>query len=134
MNPADEQAAKIEPSVAGSHDVVRLRATLNNHQRISLQSKPAEDLHSLIAKIDRHLDHETSERTTIYDRLRALDGQMKGLESQTKRRASGAFGRYLVAICLGVAVTLAWQPYTEATKQIIATKAPELGWSPEASK
>ena len=134
MNPADEQAAKIEPSVAGSHDVVRLRATLNNHQRISLQSKPAEDLHSLIAKIDRHLDHETSERTTIYDRFRAIDGQMKELDSQTKRRASGVFGRYLVAICIGVAGTLAWQPYADATKQIIATRAPELGWSPEAKQ
>jgi hypothetical protein len=91
-------------------------------------------LQSLIAKIDRHLDHETSERTTIYDRLRALDGQMKELEGQTKRRASGVFCRYLVAICLGVAVTLAWQPYAEATKQIIATRAPELGWSPEAKQ
>jgi hypothetical protein len=27
---------------------------------------------------------------------------------------------------------LAWQSYGDATKQIIATKAPELGWSPEA--
>jgi hypothetical protein len=141
--------------------VLRLRATLKNLQPISLlrkpaedshgsgdklnkqfegllrpipQQKPAEDLESLIAKIDRHLDHETSERTTIYDRLRALDGQMKGLESQTKRRVSGAFGRYLVAICLGVAVTLAWQPYAEATKQIIATRAPILGWSPGAKQ
>ena len=136
MNPADEETAKTEPSgdgVVGS-DVLRLRATLNSHQRISPQSKPAKDLQSLIPKIDRHLDRETSERTTIYDRLRAIDGQMKELESQTKRRASGIFGRYLVAICLGVAVTLAWQPYTEATKQIIATKAPELGWSPEAKQ
>src|SRR5215469_13116391 len=137
MNSAEEEIATIEPSddgVAGSHDVLRLRATLNNHLRLSLQSKPAEDLHNLIAKIDRHLDHETSERTTIYDRFRAIDGQMKELESQTKRGALGVFGRYLVAICIGVAGTLAWQPYAEATKQIIATSAPELGWSPEAKQ
>jgi hypothetical protein len=164
MNPADEMAAKIEPTerqsadgVAGSDDTLRLRATLKNLQRISLQSEPVEDLHgfdklnerredllrpspqrkpvkdlqSLVSEIDRHLDYETSERKIIYDRIRAIDGQMKRLESQTKRRASGAFGRYLVAICIGVAVTLAWQPYGEATKQIIATSAPELGWSPE---
>jgi hypothetical protein len=93
-----------------------------------------EDLQSLVSGIDRHLDYETSERKIIYDRLRAIDGQMERLESQTKRRASGAFGRYLVAICIGVAVTLAWQPYGEATKQIIATRAPELGWSPEAKQ
>ena len=59
---------------------------------------------------------------------------MKELESQTKRQASGAFGRYLVAICLGVAVILAWQPYAEATKQVIATRAAELGRSPEAKQ
>ena len=42
-----------------------------------------------------------------------------------------AFVRYLVAICIGVAGTLAWQAYGEEAKQIIATRAPELGWSPE---
>jgi hypothetical protein len=144
-----------------SDDVLRLRATLKNLQPISLPHKPVEDLHGsgdklnkqledslrpspqrkpvehlqiLISNIDRHLDYETSGRTTIYDRLRAIDGQMKELESQTKRRASEAFGRYLVAICLGVAVILAWQPYAEATKQVIATRAAELGWSPEAKQ
>ena len=38
------------------------------------------------------------------------------------------FVRFLVAICIGVAGTLAWQAYG---KQIVATRAPELGWSPE---
>jgi hypothetical protein len=38
--------------------------------------------------------------------------------------------RYLVAICIGVAGTLAWQAYGEEAKRIIATRAPELGWSP----
>jgi hypothetical protein len=50
------------------------------------------------------------------------------------RPASRGFTRCLVAICLGVAGTLAWQSYGEATKQIIATRAPELGWSPEAKQ
>jgi hypothetical protein len=40
----------------------------------------------------------------------------------------------MLAISIGVAATLAWQSYGQATKQIIATKAPELGWSPEASQ
>ena len=42
--------------------------------------------------------------------------------------------RVLVAICIGVAGTLAWQSYGEATRQIIVTGAPELGWSPEAKQ
>jgi hypothetical protein len=68
-------------------------------------------------------------------RLLVEDSQtQRAPESLTKRRASRAFVRYLVAICIGVAGTLAWQSYGEATKQIIATRAPELGWSPEAKQ
>jgi hypothetical protein len=44
------------------------------------------------------------------------------------------FVRYLVAICIAIAGTLAWQSYGEATKRVIATTAPELGWSPEAKQ
>src|SRR6516165_7328532 len=44
------------------------------------------------------------------------------------------FGRYTLAICTGVAATLAWQSYSQATKQIIATRVPDLGWSPEAKQ
>ena len=50
------------------------------------------------------------------------------------RPASRGFARYVLAICIGVAATLAWQSYGQATKQIIATRAPELGWSPEAKQ
>jgi len=51
-----------------------------------------------------------------------------------RRPASRRFARFLLAICIGVAGTLAWQSYGDATKQIIATRAPELGWSPEAKQ
>ena len=54
--------------------------------------------------------------------------------SSRRRPASRRFRRYLVAICVGVAGTLAWQSYGEATKQIIAKGAPELGSSPEAKQ
>jgi hypothetical protein len=40
----------------------------------------------------------------------------------------------MLAICIGVAATLAWQSYGQAIKQIIATRTPELGWSPEAKQ
>jgi VanZ family protein len=42
--------------------------------------------------------------------------------------------RHLVAVLTAVAAALAWQSYGDAAKQIIATKAPELGWSPEAKQ
>jgi hypothetical protein len=44
------------------------------------------------------------------------------------------FARYLVAICIGIAVTLGWQAYGEGAKQLIARRAPELGWSPAAKQ
>jgi hypothetical protein len=47
------------------------------------------------------------------------------------RRARRAFLRYLIAIGIGVAGTLAWQSHGDVIKQAIAAKAPELGWSPE---
>ena len=50
------------------------------------------------------------------------------------QHARRAFTRYLIAICTGVAATLAWQSYGDAIKQTIAAKAPELGWSPEVQQ
>jgi hypothetical protein len=139
MNPTDEMDAKLEaterPSAgvtAGSDDKFvrfdeQLRATVKNFQRTSDQWKPVEDLQDLLSQIDHHLDTETSERRAIYYRLVAI-------ESEMKRRSSRGFARYLVAICIGVAATLAWQSYGEATKQIIATKISELGRSPETKQ
>jgi len=50
------------------------------------------------------------------------------------RPASRGFVRYVLAICIGVAATLAWQSYGQTAKRIIATKVPELGWSPETKQ
>jgi hypothetical protein len=140
MNRADETDAKIETAerqsvgaAAGSGDKLakHLPASLESFPGASHQSRPAEDLHNLLLRISHHLDYEHSERKTIDYRLLAIENQVKAIGSQTKRRASRAFVRYLVAICFGVAGTLAWQSYGEEAKQTIATRAPELGWSPE---
>jgi hypothetical protein len=81
------------------------------------------------------LSSEDLKNPLAIDAKRAPESQAKRTpESQAKRRASRPFVRYLVAICVGIAGTLAWQSYGEATKQIIATTAPELGWSPEAKQ
>jgi hypothetical protein len=102
-----------------------LNERLDSLLRPGPQREPAKDLHNLASGIDRHLDQRTSEPTAIYHRL-------PGIENKVKRQRG--FARYLIAICIGVAATLAWQSYGEATKQIIATGAPELGWSPEAKQ
>jgi hypothetical protein len=102
----------------------QLRAVV---KEASLQPRLVEDLHSsedVQTLLSRHLDQEAAERRAIYHRLQAI-------ESAIKRRRSRGIVRYLVAIGIGVSATLAWQSYGETTKQIIATKAPEFGWSPE---
>ena len=47
---------------------------------------------------------------------------------------SRAFARYSLAICIGVAATLTWQSYGQSIKQIVATRASDLGWSPEVKQ
>ena len=138
MSAADGMAAQVETnehqsasSAPGSRDEFdkfdeQVRAAVKDFPRASDQS--AEDMQNHLSLIDRRLDHETSERRAIYYRLVATEREMK-------RQGSLKFARYLVAICIGViAGALAWQSYGEASKQIIAARAPELGWSPQAKQ
>jgi hypothetical protein len=108
---SDERLRALLEKLHGSDD--KLNEQLKDDRGASLQPKPVEDLDNLIPRVSR-LDDKTSDRT--------------------KRRSSRGFARFLVAICIGVAGTSAWQSYGQATKQIIATRAPELGWSPEAKQ
>jgi hypothetical protein len=105
----------------------RSRALLKNLEGTSDQRK-AVGLDEVLLGILHRLDDGTSERKTAYDRLLAIENEMKRVGSR------GGFARCLVAICIGVAATLAWQSYGEVSKQIIAAKAPQLGWSPETKQ
>jgi hypothetical protein len=124
MTRADEMAAKTD---FDNQFEEQIRAIVKD---ASLQPRLVEDLHGsedIQSLLSRHLDYESSERRAIYFRLQSI-------ESALKRRRSRGIVRYLVAMGIGVVATLAWQSYGETTKQIIATKAPELGWSPEAKQ
>ena len=113
---SDERLRALLEKLHGSDD--KLNEQLKDFRDVNLQ--PGADLDNLIPRVSR-LDDETS------DRVRAA-------ESRTKRRSSRGFARFLVAICIGVAGTLAWQSYGQAAKQMLAAKAPELGWSPETKQ
>ena len=134
MNRPDGMAAK--PETPAEKLGEQLRASFEDLRSTSDQLRPVEDLHSLLLRISHHLDYETSERKTIYYRLQEITLlTRKAVESQMKGRGSRArFVSYLVAICIGVVATLAWQSYSTAYEQIIATRAPDLGWSPEAKQ
>jgi hypothetical protein len=42
--------------------------------------------------------------------------------------------RFLIAVGIGVAATLAWQSYGDAAREIIASSYPQLGWrAPQAA-
>ena len=140
MNAADKMAAQLETTEHQSDSIApnsrdefdkfdeQVRSAVKDFQRASDHSNSLEDMQNHLSLIDRRLDHETSERRAIYYRLVATEREMK-------RQRSLKFARYLVAICIGVvAGALAWQSYGDASKQIIATRAPELGWSPEAKQ
>src|SRR6516164_3676274 len=130
MNPADEEAAKIVPAerpsagaAAGPDD------RLDEQIRVSVEAllhpsppPPVMELDDLLLAITHHLDEEASERKAIYNRLLAI-------EDEVKRRGSRGFAGYVAAICIAAAAILAWQSYGEAAKQIIETSAPKLGWS-----
>jgi hypothetical protein len=136
MNPADEEAAKIVPTerptsgaAADSIDKLdeQVRVSVEALLHPSPPQKPVVELDDLLSGIAHHLDDEASERKAVHYRLLAIENEMK-------RPASRGFAGYLLAICIAVAATVAWQSYGETTRQIIATGAPELGWSPETKQ
>jgi methyl-accepting chemotaxis protein len=43
-------------------------------------------------------------------------------------RASRTIARFLIAFYIGIVATLAWQSYSEAARQFIASLSPRLGW------
>jgi Cysteine rich repeat len=136
MSRGHEMAANTETGggqsaggAAGSDDRVneQLRVAFKDFLRPTPQQNSGEDVQSLHSGVTPRLDLEALERKSIDDRIGAI-------ENQTKKRSSRGFTRYLLAICIGVAATLAWQSYGEAAKQLFAANAPELGWSPETKQ
>ena len=128
MKPANEMAAKPDAADFGGEPDQQLRTILGDLEPVTpVEEDERVERDDLSPGFTSRLDLEASERKAIHDRLVAI-------ENQTKRRGSRRFTRYLVAVLIGVAATLAWQSYGDAGKQVIATKAPELGWSPEARK
>jgi hypothetical protein len=99
MNLADGVTAK--PGAAGSDKKSdqQLHTVIENLGRVAHR----DDLHSGFTP---RLDMEALERKAIYDRLGAI-------ESQIKRRVAGGFARYFFGILIGVATTLAWQSWTK---------------------
>jgi hypothetical protein len=80
----------------------QLRTILEDLERVNpVEEDEPVERDDLSPGFTSRLDLEASERKAIHDRLVAI-------ENQTKRRGSRGFTRYLVAVLIGVAATLAW--------------------------
>lgn len=133
MNPADQEA-KLAPAerpsagaATGSIDNLDEQLRVSVDALLHLRPPPTPELDDLLSAISHRLDNEASERKAIRHRLLAIENEME-------RLASGGFARYLVMTCIVVVAILAWQSYGEAAKQIITTRVPELGWSPQTKQ
>src|SRR5260370_26173788 len=74
------------------------------------------------------LDEPPPVRPTTVENDRPPNGQ-----PSLRKRASRALSRFLIAFCVGVAATLAWQSYGDTARQIIANSYPQLRWlAPQA--
>jgi hypothetical protein len=70
-----------------------------------------------------------------FDRLAELNADlMREGRPSRRRRILIAAARVAVTFCIGVAVTLLWQPYGDAARMMIANTSPQLGWlAPQAT-
>ena len=63
-----------------------------------------------------------------------LDWVANAPSSSLGKQASFALARFLIAFCIGVAATLAWQSYGGAARKMAASSSPQLGRSaPQAA-
>ncbi len=62
-------------------------------------------------------------------------GQFSSSPPSLGKRASRTLARFLIAFCIGVAATLAWQSYGDMAREMIANLHPQLGWlAPQAAR
>jgi hypothetical protein len=66
------------------------------------------------------------------DRLTDLNADLIGRPSR-RRRVVLAAARFAATFCIGVAATLAWLPYGDAAREMIANSSQQFGWlAPQA--
>jgi hypothetical protein len=56
------------------------------------------------------------------------DDLIRAARPSRRRRVLVAAARVAATFCIGVAATLAWQPYGDAARMMIANASPQLGW------
>ena len=101
------------------------------------QSEPvhSDSLHSESAHSDSFSDSAPTGGWLIkvpvaprVDRLAELNDLIRAGWPSRRRRVLIAAARIAATFCIGVAATLAWQPYGDAARMMIANASPQFGW------
>jgi len=85
---------------------------------------------------DGHLTRTTSESRPLSTiKLTGSDAEIRAVASNNKqaslrKRTARGLACVLIILSMGVAATFAWQSYGNATKKMIASSYPQLGWLP----
>ena len=92
----------------------------------------------LLAELEKHSEGRPTKtscepQSVSAPKLTDLNAEIRPVPSKDKqpslgRRTARGVRRFLIVFCMGVAVTLAWQSYGDATRQMIASSYPLLGW------
>ena len=91
----------------------------------------------LLAELEKHSGGraaKTSEpRPVSATKFADLDAEIRRADSKDKqpslhKRAARGLARVLIIFTMGIAATLGWQSYGDATREMIASSYPQLGW------
>jgi hypothetical protein len=73
-----------------------------------------------------------STKPSVHSWTRSADRKSK--QPSLGKRASRGLAHFLIVFCIGIAVTLGWQSYGDAAREMIAKSSPQLGWlAPQAA-
>jgi hypothetical protein len=56
------------------------------------------------------------------------DDLIRSAQTSGRKRVMLAVTRFAITFCIGIAATLAWLPYGDAAREMIASSSPQLGW------
>ena len=130
-NTGHSMDSKLSPAQADPDgDVVLPKDWTDAEEALSKVAHVASDLRRPTARSDFSAGPRVTE-SSLDPTLRPAD--VSNAPSLTDRpslgrRTSRSLARFLVATCVGVAATLAWQSYGGTAEQMIANSAPQLRW------
>src|SRR5215471_4928499 len=121
-----------EPSVGSADE--RSRPSYEFGNRMGKAGKLSEI--KLLAELERgrHLTRTTSEpRPLSTMKLTGSDAEIRAVASSNtqaplRKRTARGLACILIILSMSVAATFAWQSYGNATKKMIASSYPQLGW------